>query len=31
MATGNFYTNHVHAYFLRFEMIYRYTGSKKLQ
>lgn len=30
MAAGNFYSYRSHAYFLRFEMIYRYQGSKKL-
>jgi hypothetical protein len=31
MKTGNFYRNRTQAYFLRFELTYRYTGSKKLQ
>ena len=31
MKTGNFYVNRTQAYFLRFELIYRYTGSRKLQ
>ena len=31
IATGDFYSYRSHAYFLRFEMIYRYTGSTKVQ
>ena len=30
MKTGDFYRDRTQAYFLRFELIYRYLGSKKL-
>lgn len=30
LKTGNFYLNRTQAYFLRFELIYKYLGSKKL-